>query len=400
MSKKTHFQGSDLHGFRRLAVDATEGLTDLVEAMHQRILHPTRADEVPIPTRGVTGLVYRSIRSVTTWVGSGLDLLLEPLAPLLGEHASSPEREAVLAALNGVLGDHLEESGNPLAIPMRLRRNGEALVLDRQALAAAIPELNARLLILVHGLCRGDLQWKRRGHDHGAALARDLGYTVIYLHYNSGRHISTNGREFSGLMETLVREWPVPLERLDLLGHSLGGLLIRSACHYAKAAEYSWMGHLGKIVFLGSPHHGAPLERGGHWVHEVLGKSPYVAPFARLGRIRSAGITDLRYGNLIDEDWIGRDRFHHADDLRRPVPLPKGVDCYTIAATTGKRLGDLKDRLLGDGLVPLDSALGRHNDPSLNLTFPKARQWIGYEMNHLDLLSRPEVYEKIQYWLE
>lgn len=135
-------------------------------------------------------------------------------------------------------------------------------------------------------------------------------------------------------------------------------------------------------------------------MHGVLGKSFYVAPFARLARIRSAGITDLRYGNLLDEDWIGRDRFHHADDLRRPVPLPQAVDCYTVAATTGKCLGDLKDRLLGDGLVPLESALGRHHDPSLNLVFRKSRQWVGYEMNHLDLLSRLEVYEKIRGWLK
>ena len=382
-----------------MAVDATEGLTDLVEAMHRHVIHGDSAKDAPTPIGGVTGFVYRSIRSVTSLVSSGLETLLAPLVPLLGEQGSSPEREAVLAALNGVLGDHLEESGNPLAIPMRLRTNGQALKLDRQALAAAMPHATGRLLILVHGLCRSDLQWNRRGHDHGAALARDTGYTVVYLHYNSGRHISTNGREFSALIESLVAQWPVPLERLSLLGHSLGGLVIRSACHYAKAADHRWLSKLSKIIFLGTPHHGAPLERGGNWVHGVLGKSPYVAPFARLARIRSAGITDLRYGNLLDEDWIGRDRFHHTDDLRRPVPLPQAVDCYTVAATTGKRLGDLKDRLLGDGLVPLESALGRHPDPSLNLEFPKSRQWIGYEMNHLDLLSQPEVYEKIRRWL-
>jgi pimeloyl-ACP methyl ester carboxylesterase len=290
-------------------------------------------------------------------------------------------------------------SGNPLAIKMRLRKNGQALELDRQALAAAIPQPSARLLILVHGLCRSDQQWNRQSHDHGAALTRDLGFTTVYLHYNSGRHVSTNGREFGALMETLVQQWPVPLEQLVLVGHSMGGLLIRSACHYAKAADHSWLRHLRKIVFLGTPHHGAPLERGGNWVNGVLGRSPYVAPFARLGRIRSAGITDLRYGNLVDEDWAGRDRFDHVDDLRRPVPLPQGVRCYAIATTTGKRMGDMSDRLLGDGLVPLASALGCHENPSLNLTFPESQQWIGYEMNHLDLLSHSEVYKKIKEWL-
>lgn len=399
MNKKTHIQGSDLHGFRRLAVDATAGLTDLVEAMHRQIIYSESMEGTIPPIGGVTGLVYRSIRSATALVSSGLETLIAPLAPMLGEQASSPEREAVLAALNGILGDHLEESGNPFAIKMRLRKDGQALELNKKALAEVFPHASARLLILVHGLCRSDLQWNRRGHDHGAALARDLGCTVVYLHYNSGRHISTNGREFSALMEILVRQWPVPLEQVAIVGHSMGGLVVRSACHYAEEAGHSWLRTLRKIVFVGTPHHGAPLERGGSWLSSILGKSSYVAPLARLGRIRSAGITDLRYGNLVDEDWAGRDRFDHTVDLRLPVPLPQAVRCYTIATTTGKRLGDLRDRLLGDGLVPLDSALGRHENPSLNLRFPRSRQWVGYEMNHLDLLSRPEVYERIRRWL-
>lgn len=246
---------------------------------------------------------------------------------------------------------------------------------------------------------RAHVQWRRRNHDHGAALARDLGYTALYLHYNSGRHISTNGREFDALIELLVAQWPVPLKRLVLIGHSMGGLLIRSACHYADGAQHGWLRHLRKVVFLGTPHHGAPLERGGTWLIHILGKSLYVAPLARLGRVRSAGITDLRYGNLIDEDWEGRDRFAHRGDVRAPVLLPRGVACYTMAATIGKRIGDLSDRLLGDGLVPLDSALGRHPVPALNLAFPTSRLAVAYEMHHLDLLSRPEIYRKVRRWL-
>jgi hypothetical protein len=131
----------------------------------------------------------------------------------------------------------------------------------------------------------------------------------------------------------------------------------------------------------------------------LLGISRYTAPFARLGKVRSAGITDLRYGNLVDEDWEGRDRFERSGDVRRAVPLPNDVACFTIAATTGKQAGDLSDRLLGDGIVPLASALGRHGDPRLALTVPESRQWIGYGMNHLDLLSRREVYARINGWL-
>ncbi len=152
-------------------------------------------------------------------------------------------------------------------------------------------------------------------------------------------------------------------------------------------------------MFLGTPHHGAPLERGGNWVDILLGVSSYTAPFARLGKIRSAGITDLRHGSVVDEDWAGRDRFERAGDLRVAVPLPENVQCYAIAATIGTKTGVLSDRLIGDGIVPLNSALGRHDDPVRALSFPEDRQWIGYGMGHLDLLSRPEVYARIRKWL-
>ena len=156
---------------------------------------------------------------------------------------------------------------------------------------------------------------------------------------------------------------------------------------------------LDKLVFLGTPHHGAPLERGGNWVDILLGVSAYSAPLARIGKIRSAGITDLRFGNLVDEDWNRRDRFARSGDRRVAVPLPEGVACFAIAATTGKTAGDLSGRLLGDGIVPLASALGRHANPRLALRFDESRQWVAYGTNHLDLLSRTEVYAQIKRWL-
>jgi hypothetical protein len=153
------------------------------------------------------------------------------------------------------------------------------------------------------------------------------------------------------------------------------------------------------VVFLGSPHHGAPLERGGNWVDILLSSNGYSAPLARLGKIRSAGITDLRFGNLVDEDWHKRDRFERSGDRRVAVPLPEGVACHAIAASTGKKEGDLSDRLIGDGIVPLASALGRHANPRLALTFDESRQWVAYGTNHLDLLNRAEVCAHIKGWL-
>lgn len=184
-----------------------------------------------------------------------------------------------------------------------------------------------------------------------------------------------------------------------MLGHSMGGLLARSAVHYGLRAGHRWPQRLSDMVFLGTPHHGAPLERAGHWVDVVLGATHYAAPFARLGKVRSAGITDLRHGNLVDEDWVGRDRFARGSDRRQHVPLPGTVRCYAVAASVGQRGGDLKDRLLGDGLVPLDSALGRHQDAARTLPFAEDRQWIGYGINHLELLNRAAVYARIRQWL-
>jgi len=399
--KNLRVRAADLRGLNRLTIDGIAGVVDLVEAMHHNIasVPGILAQPQHDRTTGITGLVYRSIRGVVGLVGHGLDGLLARLEPLLGERSTWPEREALLAALNGVLGDYLTASNNPLTITMRLRRSGIPFPNERGAVAAAIPHASGKLVVLLHGLCMNDLQWKRKRHDHGASLARDLAYTPVYLHYNSGLHISTNGRAFAEMLETFVQLWPVALTELVLIGHSMGGLVARSAYHYGALARHEWVRRLDKLVFLGTPHHGAPLERGGNWVDMLLSASPYSAPLARLGKIRSAGITDLRFGNLVDEDWNKRDRFESSGDSRVAVPLPKRVACYAICATTGEEAGDLSDRLIGDGIVPLASALGRHANPRLALHFDESRQWVAYGINHLDLLSRPEVYARIKQWL-
>lgn len=392
--------GSHLRGVSRLAFDAVVGVTGLVEAMHGNIAElRSPFSRARGRTRGVARLVYNSIRGITRLTGAGVDAALAPLDPLLAAEPSTPGLEAARAALNGVVGDHLAETGNPLAIPMRLRRDGQPLRLEKESLVQAFVPLTGRVALLVHGLCMNDLQWKRLGHDHGAALARDLGYTPVYLHYNTGLHISTNGRAFADLLQALIQEWPAPVEELVLIGHSMGGLVARSACYYGDAQGHGWPQRLRKLIFLGSPHHGAPMERGGQWLHRALNISRYTVAFARLARIRSAGITDLRYGNLLDCDWQGRDRFEHVGDMRQAVPLPRGIQCFAIAATTASEAGSLHDRLLGDGLVPVHSALGRHQERNRDLAFPEDRQWIGRAMNHFDLLSRPEVYERMRLWL-
>ena len=388
-SKSAAVSLSDVLGLSRLIFEAADGVTGIVEQMHSSVLD---TPGLPPPTwgvRGVTRLVYRGVRGAFRVTGKGIGGAAALIDAKPGDRPTSRGREVALAALNGVIGDHLASTGNPLAIPMRFRRDGRPLKLNA----------TGKLAVLVHGLCVSDLQWRRQNHDHGATLAHELGYTPVYLSYNSGLHISVNGRAFGDVLEALVAGWPVEIDELVIIGHSMGGLVARSACRYGEEAGHHWRQKLRKLVFLGTPHHGAPLERLGNWVDVMLGKTPYAAAFARLGQIRSAGVTDLRYGNLTDEDWQGRDRFARAPDRRRPVPLPDGVACYAIAATTAASPGSLKDRLVGDGLVPVASALGRHEDRARSLEFPADRQWVAYETGHLDLLSRHDVYEQIARWL-
>lgn len=383
---------SDLRGVTRLVIDATAGVTGIVEQVHRTIqLRPgPLGDPAPDRPRGITGFVYRSIHGGIRLVGKGVDSSLAPIAALLPEGKSSPVRDAFLSALNGVYGDHLARTKNPLAVDMSLRYRGSPLDLENPV-GVLGPGDDAdsadRLLLMVHGLCLNDRHWTREGHNHGTALAGDLGCVPFYLRYNTGLHIDQNGIGLANILETLFRNWPRPVRELVIIGHSMGGLVARSACQHGLEAGHTWPARLRKLVFLGTPQHGAPLERGGYWLDYVLDLSPYSAPFTRIGKLRSAGINDLRYGRIRRED-------------SEPVPLPGHVKCYAAAATLGESQGTLSRQLIGDGLVPLDSALGKHSDAERTLAIPGNRQWVGQQMGHLDLLSRPEVYVQLREWLQ
>ncbi len=420
-----HLRGSDLRAAAQLATQATLGVSRIVEGVHQSVWRTLGAPAGPTPgqTRGLTGLIYQSVRTVTQWVGQGLDTALAKLQPLLAaledQAPGTPEREAVLAALNGVLGDRLAASHSPLATPMTLRYRGVAL---NWPTLAPIPAASGKVLLLIHGLCMNDLQWRTqvkpaaKAHsagtgaaseaaseveplDHGTALAQALGYSPIYLRYNSGLHTSQNGHELAAQLEQLLVHWPVALEEITVVAHSMGGLVTRSALYYAQQSGLRWPHYLKNILFLGTPQHGAPLERAGNWLDVILGSTAYSRPFAKLAQLRSAGITDLRYGHVLDADWQGQDRFRRQPDRRAHVPLPEAVACYCVAATSAAKRSALADRLLGDGLVPLNSALGQHDDPQRSLAFAKDAQWIAYRTNHMALLSSPAVTQQMLLWL-
>jgi len=377
---------SDLRGAMRLAVEATVGVTDLVEKIHHTIQlgHPplgaSRADK----TGGVTGFVYRSIRGTTRLLGKGLDVGMAPVTALLPETTSNATRDALVAAINGVYGDHLVETDNPLATQMSFRHESQALNPEQ---LEAIPDAKGKILLFVHGLCLNDGHWIRDGVNLGETLARDLGYTPLYLRYNTGLPIAANGRELSTLLESLMAKWPHPVSELTIAGHSMGGLVARSACHYGRLEGHDWLQHLQKLVSIGTPHQGAPLERGGNWINYAMDLSPYAAPFTRIAKKRSAGINDLRHGSITSE-------------AGECVPLPTDVKCYAMATTLAKKPSRIHDRLIGDGLVPIDSALGRSQNPARKLNIPEERQWLGFETGHIEMLGRPEVYAQLRDWLE
>ncbi|MCZ8255137.1 MAG: alpha/beta hydrolase [Polaromonas sp.] len=416
---------SDVQGLAQLATQATLGVTGLAETVQGNVYKAVAAPFGPLGAKlvdrlpgasgvrraGITGLVYGSIKGVTRLAGGAANAALSRAAPLTAQKASTPQREAMLSALNGVLGDQLQETANPLAISMRLRSEGRPLVLDRQALAAQLPGATGKVLVLVHGLCMNDLQWNSAAAGklggHGEQLARELGYTPVYLHYNTGLHTSANGEQLANLLQQLSKAWPQPVQELTLLVHSMGGLVARSACHHAAEVGHSWLAQLKSLVFLGTPHHGAPLERLGSWVDGVLGSNIVTRPFARIGQVRSAGITDLRHGNVLQADWQGADRFERAPDARSPLPLPEGVACFAVAGTTSSEpaggVGSIRSRLAdvlwGDGLVPVHSALGLHADGARSLVFPQERQHIAWQTDHMGLLTSADVQRRLRLWL-
>jgi hypothetical protein len=434
--------GSTLRGTVHLAFDAVEGVTHIAEAMYRNIAAaPMPLGASPVgPAKGIAGFVHESIRRVNGASRHVTDRALEPVSRHIDRAwPPGPHREAAIAALNGVCGDHLERSGNPLALSMRLRvflppvpgadSENEASV-DAEAPAgsqerhlpfahlfetkkrpveihprpSALAEPGfrpgGRLLILAHGLCMNDRAWTAHQHNHGQMLADAHGYTPVYVLYNSGRHISTNGRELSAQLAGLIDAWPVPVESITMVGFSMGGLVTRSALRIAQQEGEPWLSRVDKVAYVGTPHHGAVMERGGYWLQKSATYSPYTAPLSALGRIRSDGITDLRHGNVQDDDWRHHDAHEDHADHRRPTPLASGIEHYAIASTLSKQSGDRIGRLLGDGLVHPSSGTGRHRRPEFDLAFADGHTRIIYGTGHLAMLHDPRVAQQLGQWLK
>jgi pimeloyl-ACP methyl ester carboxylesterase len=388
-----------------LVFDSVEGITNVVERMHETIArHPLPWERQPLePTRAhgiIAASVYATIRGVNGALREGVDRSFSLLPRLEDGHSHSDAEIRTVAAVNGAFGDHLEESGNALAIPMGFTTPDQRLKLDADNLATAVPQASPHLVVLIHGLSLSELSWKRKGRPcMGSKLQDEFGCTPLYLRYNTGRHISTNGQELAQQLQQLCQAWPVPVASLTLIGHSMGGLVIRSACWYAEQAQRPWLQQLRRVVCLGTPHHGSHLEKAGHAFDLVMQKIPYTEPLA-FGRRRSAGIKDLRHGDLLDEDWQGHDLDQPRADNRRPVPLLPDVEYYFAAATIGQDRHDTLGHILGDLLVRLDSAVGSHTDDLRRLHIKPENCQVFHEKNHFDLLHDERVHQQIIDWFK
>jgi triacylglycerol lipase len=291
-----------------------------------------------------------------------------------------------LSVLNAVVGDYLERRGNDLAIRMTLAHAGAPLPCQREALARAYPAATPRLAVFVHGLAMDESCWNYRGEptrSYGALLAADLGYTPVHVRYNTGLALAENGRLLDELLEALRAAFPVEPRQIVLVGHSMGGLVIRRACHApGSGGRRSWLRRVRHAFYLGSPHLGAPLEKLGGAVTAVL-KAIGIAHtdlVADVIDLRSQGIKDL--GRGLTPAGGGE-----------LALLARGVAHHFLVGGLGATETHIATVLLGDAMVRVASAAAR---------FPAGAAVPGRDVRffpgvgHFALARHPEVYDWIR----
>lgn len=396
--------GVFFEGLAQLATMGVVEITDIVEAIHREIiLRPLgRLNERSLTKwqRGITGRIYGVVRNVMQVVGNNFALGLRLYNNKTNQENTQPlpkKLKQLLNVLNGVMGDHLVTHHNPLAISMTLYDSSSHNVYaDPQQ-----DKLSGRVIILCHGLCMSYLSWNPSDDDSlGQRIIRSQPTsTVLYLDYNTGRRISSNGRNFSKVLQNLVKNNP-DISQIDLIGHSMGGLVARSALFYGKQQGFSWVQRVGNLVILGSPNHGASLERIGSYVQDTIVKLPFAGSLAKLGDLRSAGIIDLRHGSIRDDDWKSLEgRSVLPQEFLHPARLPLHVRTYLVAATLAEAYFDAKPTsLLGDGLVNIESALGEQEGEH-TLSVPESHKAIFYGVSHMNLLYNERVHKQVVEWL-
>lgn len=393
----------------RLVITPAE---DLHRAIADRAFRSPGAAPVRTVHDAISGAIYRGIRLGAGGAGRGATAALRlqerrtaarerrALPPAGGTGASAPPPQtprAALAqsALNGLLGDLLEERGSELAIELALRHRGAVLPPERDALQAALGgAVTPDVVVFVHGLGETEHAWALGGRTTYAEVLAAHGWTPLHVRYNTGRHLSDNGRDLALLLCRLQMAWPVRIGRIALVGHSMGGLVARAAGHCGETLGHGWVRRTTHLVTLGTPHLGAPLEQLVHLAGHALAATPEARPIAQILRLRSVGIKDLRHGGISEEDWRDLD----ADALRAKerthvAPLPGARHCV-VAATLGTSPTGAFATWGGDGLVGHGSAVAEgllelEADDLVHLP----------RVNHLQLLNHPDVHVLLRRWL-
>ena len=394
---------NEVRALSKLAFDELGGFPGGIRQIHEGIAQRAFAGVGPAaqPVKAVHDTVarhaYGAIGGGATLLGRAADRAMARRG--VGEGiviSATRPGGAALAALNGLIGDTLE--GTPLEQAACVRVGGVPVAPERNAVAAAFPCATPWPVVFLHGLMETEFSWEIGGAEtYGSRLARDLGCTPVYLRYNTGRHISDNGRSVADLLESLFAAWPVEVDQVAIVGHSMGGLVARSACHQAAEDGLAWASCVRHIVSLGTPHLGAPLEQAVHALTVALGRLPETRGFVALLRRRSAGIRDLRHGSLVDEDWRDRDPEALRGAACREIPLLDGAThCFVSASLTRDERHPV-GRLLGDALVLVPSASGRGR--SRRIPFKAEHGMHVGATNHIALLNHPKVYERVRGWL-
>jgi len=296
------------------------------------------------------------------------------------------------AFVNAFLGDRLQASGSALSHTMGLRRRGRSVALTATGLADAYPDATGEVAVLVHGMLLTETAWQPG--RFGRRLRADLALTPVTVRYNTGLRISHNGHDLDRVIAALVAHWPVPVTRLVLIGHSMGGLVIHSALAQADV-EASWATLVSDTVTLGSPHLGAPLERGVNHVARAADVLRHSRPLAKVLRIRSVGIQDLRHGNILDEEWAGADLHDHRT-RRVDVPLHPGIRHLAVVGLLGKRIDSKVAQLFGDGIVTAASARGAGRRSPERRRYPAEDVVILPGVSHLALVHDETVYAAVR----
>jgi len=386
----------------RTAADGVSHVEQVHRAVAARAFRLTAP--VSLPARvlhdGIAAVVYGAVRGVGGVTGMTASELagLASVSPHPG--GSTPASNLALAVLNATLGDELAAQGSPLAISMAIRANRADISPRPDSLAAALPAPTPKVAVFLHGLGETEESWRLHADRHGeggestygSRLATDLGYTPLYLRYNTGLHISENGRHLSCLLEEVVAGWPTSVDEVLLVGHSMGGLVARAACHQAEAKGHIWVHKVRHVVYLGTPHRGAALERWVSRLSGLLGRIDEGRALAAVLNRRSAGIKDLHSGALLDEEWP--ENPEAAGRQAHAVPLLSSAKHFAVSATITTQRGNPIGWLLGDLLVHPASARG-----GKGLSIPTAHKRHFGGLHHFDLLNHPAIYRAMREWL-